>query len=97
MRIISESDAREQVDTSLQGPTESGRMTSLDGGAPSAMLLRALAETLPISVEMGMARAGVDAGPPPKWLVGAIQAVAAHNRQLPSGDIDAGPAPNPLA
>ena len=72
MRIIIESDARERGDTSLQGPTESGRMTSLDGRAPSAMLLRALAETLPISTEMGTARAGVDAGPPPKWLVGAI-------------------------
>jgi hypothetical protein len=43
---------------------------------------------------LGTARAGVDGGPPPECLVGAIQALTSRNMQPPNGDIDEGAAPS---
>jgi hypothetical protein len=90
MRIIIESDARERVATSVQVPPEPGPMATIDGGAPSELLMRALAETLPPPTEIGAAREGIDAGPPPAWLVAAIQGATSPHGELASGDIDAG-------
>jgi hypothetical protein len=94
MRIIIESDERERVATSVHVPTEPGPIETRDGGAPSEMIIRAIAETLPMLTEMGTAREGIDAGPPPEWLVEAIQGATSPQVERASGDSDAGAAPS---
>lgn len=94
MRIIIETDERDRVETSVQVPTEPSPIETMDGGAPSERLIRAIAETLPMPTEIGTAREGIDAGPPPEWLVEAIQGATSPHMEVAGRDIDAGAAPS---
>ena len=94
MRIVIETDERGRVETSVQVPTEPGPIETMDGGAPSERLIRAIAETFPMPTEIGTAREGIDAGPPSEWLVEAIQGATLPHMEVVGRDIDAGTAPS---
>jgi hypothetical protein len=93
MRIIIESNEREGLVPTVHVPTELTPMETMDGGSPSAALVQAIAEALPIPTGGARVREGIAAGPPPEWLVKAIQSAIPPSVQAAVGDSDAGAAP----
>jgi hypothetical protein len=93
MRITIESNEREGVVPSVPVSTEFTLMETIDGGSPSEALIQAIAEVLPIPTGGVEVREGIAAGPPPEWLVKAIQSAIPPSVQAVVGDNDAGAAP----
>jgi hypothetical protein len=93
MRIIIESNEREGVVPSVPVPTQLTPMTTMDGGSPSEALIQAIAEVLPIPTGGVGVRQGIVAGPPPEWLVKAIQSAIPPSVQAVVGVSDGGVAP----
>jgi hypothetical protein len=93
MRIIIESNEREGVVPSVSVPTELATMKTMDGGSPSEALIQAIAEVLPISTGGIGVQEGIAAGPPPEWLVKAIQSAIPPAVKVGVGDSDGGSTP----
>lgn len=93
MRIIIESNEREGVVPSVSVSTELTPMKTMDGGSPSEALIQAITEVFPIPTGGIGVQEGIAAGPPPEWLVKAIQSAIPPAVQVVFGDSDAGSAP----
>lgn len=92
MRITIETDdERGRGGNLIQTSTEPGRVESVDAGAPPKSLTQL---PLPGSAPQGVAdnSAGRDAGPPPEWLLEAVQSTTPL--PIDAGGIDAGTAPD---
>lgn len=73
MRIIIETDdERGRGETLIQASTEAGRVGSVDAGAPREPLTPSLVGMLEQRSVAGSSE-GRDAGPPPEWLLEAVQ------------------------
>lgn len=92
MRIIIEPAEQGRTATPSYEPTHPVHVETVDGGAPSHTLTQTVEETLPLP--MAMEREGMSAGPPPEWLLKAIQGSAQPSTAGSGMDTDAGSAPN---
>jgi hypothetical protein len=77
--------------TPIQTSAEPGRVESVDAGAPPESLTQVPAAGSP---PQGVARSseGRDAGPPPEWLLEAVQSTTLLS--VEAGGTDAGTAPD---
>lgn len=82
MRIIIEASEQAGLATASHQVTPPGVVETIDGGAPSAALLQAVAEALPLAAE----GEGANGGAPPDWLFKAIEGMAQAN---PAGSLSA--------
>lgn len=92
MRIIIESNEKEQLVSPVHASTESAPMEAMDGGPPSETLIQAIAQTLPVATDSVEEQGGASAGPPPEWLVNAIPGAASPVQAILEST-DAGAAP----
>jgi len=93
MRITIETDDQKSATPDVQPLSNSAQPTTIDGGAPSEMASQTSAEAV-ISPSQP---AGTSAGPPPDWLVEALQNTkpsTASSSLAPITDQDAGAAPD---
>lgn len=84
MRIMIEINPEGEVKTSVTKNSLTGNhsakfpeIETIDAGTPPEMLLRSMAEVMPVpDRESDSPQPGVNAGTPPEWLIKAIQSAA---------------------
>jgi hypothetical protein len=93
MRIVIESNEHEGVVGSVPGSTASASAETTSGAAPSERLAQAVAAGSSVPTETMAAREGIDGGPPPQWLMEAIQNATSSSQTGATSGSDAGAAP----